>query len=70
MTLKEFKKIVHDLGYSDSNEEDVFLIVDDDNAEVFEYWLTMYTHTSKGLWLTYSMGKAHNSEKWVIHLWY
>ena len=57
------------MGYSGSNEKDVFLIVEDDYAEVFEEWLTMYTNTSKGLWLVYSVGKAHNSENWVIHLW-
>ena len=67
MTIKEFKKIVNNFGNMPSGE-DLFLIVDEDNAQDFERWLSAYTDTADGLWLAYSVGKAYNSENWVIRL--
>jgi hypothetical protein len=67
MTIKEFKKIVNKFGNMPSGD-DLFLIVDEDNAQDFERWLSAYTDTRDGLWLAYSVSKAYNSENWIVRL--
>jgi hypothetical protein len=66
MTIKEFKKIVNKFG--NTSGDDLFLIVDEDNAQDFERWLSAYTDTRDGLWLEYFISKVYNSEKWIIRL--
>ena len=67
MTIKEFQKIVNKFRNMPS-EDDLFLIVDADNAQDFERWLSAYTDTREGLWLEYSLSKAYNSENWIVRL--
>ena len=45
MTIKEFKKIVNKFRNMPS-EDDLFLIVDADNVQDFERWLSVYTDTA------------------------
>ena len=66
MTIKEFKTIVN--KFRKTSEEDLFLIVDEDNAQDFERWLSAYTGTRNGFWLEYSISKAYNSKNWIIRL--
>ena len=67
MTIKEFQKIVNKFRNMPS-EDDLFLIVDADNAQDFERWLSAYTDTRDGLWLEYSAHKVYNSENWIVRL--
>ena len=62
MTIKEFQKIVNKFRNMPS-EDDLFLIVDADNAQDFERWLSAYTDTREGLWLEYSFRPCIRSSR-------